>query len=194
MLATVFYPFAILATLAAVMVVFAKNSVRAVLWLVLCFFATAVLWLLLEAEFLAITLVLVYVGAVMVLFLFVVMMLDVERAAVQAKFITYLPVGLLVAGSVIAGLIWALSSKSFSEYTIVPSMDMTVNNIKLLGELLYTKYLFEFEVAGILLLVAIVSAISLTFRGSQGSKKQQLSRQVSATKASRLKVLGDDEL
>lgn len=187
----IFYCFGLVGLLSALMVVLSKNSVRSVLALILTFFATAGLWVLLEAEFLSMTLVLVYVGAVMVLFLFVVMMLDIDKAQKKEGFAQYLPVGLGVAVLVMAGLIYALSAKPFS-----PSLFPTPNphpqgysQITDLGVLLYTQYLYPFELAGVLLLVAIVAAISLTWRGRRTHKTPAPHWQVSVKKADRLTVV-----
>jgi len=187
----VFYVFATVAVLSAIQVVIAKNPVRSVLSLVLTFFATAVLWLLLELEFLAITLVLVYVGAVMVLFLFVVMMLDVELATLKAGFTRHLPLGGCVAVLVVVGLVYAVSPKEFplSQQLNLIEQGPNYSHVKALGEVLYTQYLYPLELAAILLLVAIISAISLTFRGRRRSKSQDPAEQVSVSKADRLRLV-----
>lgn len=189
-----FYAFAALAILSASMVVISKNSVRAVLFLVLTFFATAGLWMLLEAEFLAVTLVLVYVGAVMVLFLFVVMMLDVELASVREGFARFLPVGLSVAALVVFGLVFAVGAKHFGA-NIVPAPEphaANFSNVEDLGILLYTRFLYPFELAGILLLVAIIAAISLTFRGKRGTIAPNPTDQLKVQKEDRVKLVKMD--
>lgn len=188
---TVFYAFSALAILAASMVIFAKNPVRAVLFLILTFFATSGLWMLLEAEFLAIILVLVYVGAVMVLFLFVVMMLDIELAQTREGFIRYLPLGLGISTAVVLALIYAVGEKEFGLAVFgspIPH-DKTFSNIKALGALLYTQYWYPFEIAGVLLLVAIVSAISLTFRGKKENKAKDPAWQVAVQKRDRVRLI-----
>lgn len=187
----IFYGFSALAIFAASMVVISKNMVRAVLFLVLTFFATAGLWMLLEAEFLAVTLVLVYVGAVMVLFLFVVMMLDIELASIREGFARFLPLGLSVAALVVFGLVMAVGSKQFG-IDIVPVPEphaINFSNVTQLGTLLYTQFLYPFELAGILLLVAIIAAISLTFRGKRGSIAPNPTHQVNVRKEDRVRLL-----
>lgn len=188
----VFYGFATVAILSAVMVIVAKNSVRSVLFLILTFFATSGIWMLLEVDFLAFTLVLVYVGAVMVLFLFVVMMLDIELAALREGFTRYLPVGLGVAVLVIAGLAYALGTGQFGlQYFKAPEPhSIAYSEIKELGILLFNNYLYPFELAGLLLLVAIVAAISLTFRGRRElNKAPEPNRQISVSKKDRLQIV-----
>lgn len=186
-----FYFFAGLCLLSASMVVIARNPVRAVLFLVLTFFSMGGLWILLEAEFLAMTLVLVYVGAVMVLFLFVVMMLDIDLATLRSRFIHHLPLAFSVSVLVVLGLVTAIVNGHWAEGTrILPvSHPSTYSEVKHLGELLYSYYLFPFELAGILLLVAIVAAISLTFRGQRHKLTQKPSEQISVNKESRLRIV-----
>lgn len=184
----VFYLFSGVATLAALGVITSRNPVYSVLFLVLTFFSTACIWLLLEAEFLAITLVLVYVGAVMVLFLFVVMMLDINLAKLRSGFASYLPVGILVAIAMAAQLlilIWARETGS----KVLQYSDSDVSNTRLLGEWLYTQYLYPFEIAGFILLVAIVAAISLTHRRRPGTKYQDPSRQVKVNRDERVRLV-----
>lgn len=184
----VFYLFAGLAVLSALMVILSKNSVHAALFLVLSFVASSGVWLLAQAEFLAITLILVYVGAVMVLFLFVVMMLDVELNANKQKLVRYFPLAILVAVTFVSVLILAfLKDKMVS--TTLPSVTADYSNVKTLGQVLYTQYLLPFEIAGLLLTVAIIAAIGLTFRGRKPAKTVNPSDQVLVTKQSRLKIL-----
>lgn len=185
-----FYVFAFFAFSSAFVAIFVRNSVRAVLSLVLCFICTAAIWLLLESEFLALVLVLVYVGAVMVLFLFVVMMLDVDLASLRGGLAKFFPIGLSAAIIFFIGLFYALKSLPFSQ-TIFQSFKAPANynQVKRLGVVLYTEYLFALEVAGILLLVAMIAAISLTFRGRQGSKEADVSLQNSVQKKDRLTLL-----
>jgi len=189
-----FYVFSSLAILAGSMVVISKNPVRAVLFLVLTFFLTAGLWILLEAEFLAVTLVLVYVGAVMVLFLFVVMMLDIELASVREGFAHYLPLGLCGSVLVIISLIYAIGPAQFGlnvvELPLSHSIDYS--HVKELGTLLYTRFLYPFELAGILLLVAIIAAISITFRDKKESKSPQPNQQILVRKEDRVRLLKMD--
>ncbi len=186
-----FYFFASCALLAASFVVFTKNSVYAVLSLVLTFVMTAALWLMLEAEFLAITLVLVYVGAVMVLFLFVVMMLDIETTTLRAGFIRYWPFAILLLMSLGMFFAYAYSHKELfgAVNVILPQHGAEYNNVKALGMELYTKYLFAFEIAGILLFVGIIAAISLTFRGRRNSRYQEPSQQVHVDPNDRVKLV-----
>jgi NADH-quinone oxidoreductase subunit J len=187
-----FYLFAALTLFAATMVITRKNPVHSVLFLVLAFFSTAALWMLLEAEFLAIVLVLVYVGAVMVLFLFVVMMLDIDIAALQARFINYLPVGLLVAGAVVLEMFLVLGRGRFGLEQVPKPMpaDAALSNTESLGSVLYTVYMYPFEIAAVILLVAIIAAIGLTMRRRPGTKYQDPSKQVRIKKGpDRIQVL-----
>jgi len=187
----VFYLFSAVATLAALGVITSRNPVYSVLFLVLAFFSSACIWLLLEAEFLAIVLVLVYVGAVMVLFLFVVMMLDINLAKLRSGFASYLPVGLMVAVAMAAQLlilIWARGSGS----QVLEYGEPGGSNTRLLGEWLYTQYLYPFEIAGFILLVAIVAAISLTRRRRSETKYQDPSRQVQVKREERVRLVKMD--
>jgi NADH-quinone oxidoreductase subunit J len=184
----VFYFFAALLVFAAVRVISVRNPVHAVLHLVLAFFATAALWLLLEAEFLAITLVLVYVGAVMVLFLFVVMMLDLNIAPLREGFIRYLPVGVLI-GAVIAFEMIIVIRGGFDGATQVTRSGPDYSNTKEIGGVLYTDYLYPFELAAVILLLAIVAAIALTMRRRPGLKRQDVGRQVAAKRKDRVRLV-----
>lgn len=184
-----FYFFSALTIGSALMVILSKNPVRAVLFLVLTFFAMGSIWILLEAEFLAITLVLVYVGAVMVLFLFVVMMLDIDIAALRSSFMRYLPIGIIVSALVMVSLITAIFREHFDNHLLVKPHPANYNDVKQLGELLYTQYLYPFEIAGVILLVAIIAAISLTFRGHRGSRVQDPSKQIAVQKKDRLRIV-----
>jgi NADH-quinone oxidoreductase subunit J len=182
-----FYAFGLLLLVSAGLVVIVRNPVHAALWLVLSFFTAAALWLLLLAEFLAITLVLVYVGAVMVLFLFVVMMLDINIDLLREGFWKHLPialtVGLLMAAEM-AALAWRGASGSQLS-AAVPA----ASNTKALGQVLYTDYVFPFEIAAVILLVAIVAAIALTLRSRKQTKYQDPAVQLSAHKADRLRIV-----
>jgi NADH-quinone oxidoreductase subunit J len=175
-----FYAFAIVTVLAAGMVVTRRNPVHAVLFLVLAFVGSAGLWILLEAEFLAITLVLVYVGAVMVLFLFVIMMLDVEIAALKAQFIRYLPLGLLIALVMLVEIFLVVGPASFGleQFAKPPPQPADYSNTAELGMVLYTVYVYPFEIAAVILLVAIVAAIRLTLRRRPDNKYVDPSKQV----------------
>lgn len=187
----VFYSFAAWLIFAALMVVSSKHSVKAALFLVLSFASASAIWLLLEAEFLAISLIVVYVGAVMVLLLFVVMMMDVDYAALRQGFVRKLPLALIIAISFFAILYSFITHGGFSaeNYAIPASKPADYSNIKELGRVLYTEYVVAFEVAAVILLVAIIAAIALTFRGRRNRKTQNISKQLSATKQNRLKVV-----
>ena len=184
----VFYFFAILLVFAAGMVITVKNPVHAALFLVLAFFSSAAIWLLLEAEFLAIALVLVYVGAVMVLFLFVVMMLDVNLAELRAGFTKYLPVGGLVALLMMVAMSWVVGSRYFNREVSPHPADYS--NTLELGKVLYTDYIYPFEIAAIILLVAIVAAIALTMRERRPLlKTQKPESQVTVQRQDRIRLV-----
>ena len=187
----IFYVFAAILIASATLVVTTRNSVRATLFLVLCFFASSILWMLLEAEFLAITLVLVYVGAVMVLFLFVVMMLDVDYAALKEGFVRFLPLAIVVAGLVFAAIYTIVSSVNFGleAYALPAPHPADYSNVKELGRLIYTNYFYAFELAAVLLLLAIVAAISLTFRGARARKVQKPDWQIAVKRADRVELV-----
>jgi len=163
----------------------------AAFYLVLCFFSTAPIWLLLEAEFLAVVLVLVYVGAVMVLFLFVVMMLDINIATLRKGFVNNLPVGIATAIAMFTTMYLVLTSEKFGldKYAAPERSGADYNNIEQLGSVLYTDYILQFEVAAVILLVAIVAAISLTLRRRPNTKHQSIDAQVAVKSADRLKVV-----
>jgi len=187
----VFYFFALILVFSGVMVITVRNPVHAALYLVLAFFTSAAIWLLLEAEFLAITLVLVYVGAVMVLFLFVVMMLDLNLAPLREGFIRYLPAGALVAFLVVVELALVLGSGHFSpEAMPAPERHGSeYSNTKALGSILYTVYVYPFEIAAVILLVAIVAAIALTMRRRPGVKYQRPEEQVAVRREDRVRLV-----
>ncbi|MFZ5502816.1 MAG: NADH-quinone oxidoreductase subunit J [Pseudomonadota bacterium] len=185
----VFYLFATLTLVAALRVITASNPVHAVLFLVLAFFSSAGIWLLLEAEFLAITLVLVYVGAVMVLFLFVVMMLDINLVRLREGLWRWLPFGAVLAGVMLFEMIWVLGSYEVSDAVAPLRHAADYSNTKELGRLIYTDYLYPFELAAVLLLIAMVAAIALTLRRRKDSKSQVISEQISVKKADRLRVV-----
>ncbi|AOE50811.1 NADH-quinone oxidoreductase subunit J [Kangiella sediminilitoris] len=187
----VFYLFATLTVIGAIGVITIRNAVQAVLCLVLTFFSAAVLWMLLEAEFLAVTLVLVYVGAVMVLFLFVVMMLDVDYASLKAGFTKYLPLGIITALAMFGGIYWVIRSEVFGLDKVPEPAKHgpEYSNVTELGSVLYTNYFFAFEVAGVILLVAIIAAISLTFRGRRDRRGQSVPTQQQTSKEERLRIV-----
>jgi len=186
----VFYIFSALLLMSAGLMVTVRNPVFAALFLILTFFSTAAIWLLLEAEFLAIILVVVYVGAVMVLFMFVVMMLDINLSTMREGFAKYLPIGALVAilmalsmGLVINAGEFGLISDSIQRHSA------DYSNTSELGMALYTNYLYPFEIAGAILLVAIIAAISLTMRGPRSSKAQKPGDQVTVKSTDRLRIV-----
>ncbi len=186
-----FYLFSAILVVAASLVVTVRNPVKAALYLVLAFFSAACIWLTLEAEFLAIVLVLVYVGAVMVLFLFVVMMLDIDVARLREGFTQYLPVGLVIAGVMVAELAVVMLSGRFGLDAMPRPVGRGVDysNTRELGLVLYTDYVYAFEIAALILLVAIIAAISLTFRRRGGTKVQVIAEQLRVTKADRLRIV-----
>ncbi|TDJ32748.1 MAG: NADH-quinone oxidoreductase subunit J [Gammaproteobacteria bacterium] len=190
----IFYWFAAVLTASAVTVITVRNPVHAALFLVLCFFTSAGLWLLLEAEFLALTLVLVYVGAVMVLFLFVVMMLDINVEQLKQGFVRYLPVGALVAVVVMIELLVVVAGPNFGVERFGPPVkhDADYSNTAELGYTLYTDYVYPFEIAGVILLVAIIAAILLTLRKRPKTRYQNPSEQVQVRKEDRLRIIKMD--
>ncbi|MCJ7815861.1 MAG: NADH-quinone oxidoreductase subunit J [Xanthomonadales bacterium] len=188
----VFYAFSLVMLAAAVMVISVRNPVYAALYLVLAFFSAAAIWMLLEAEFLAIILIVVYVGAVMVLFLFVVMMLDINVAPLKEGFMRYLPAGILVAVLMAAELLAVLWSKGRFEagaYPLPAPHAADYSNTKAVGELLFTNYLLAFEVAGVILLVAIIAAVALTLRQRPGGHRQNPSLQVRVQRDERIRLV-----
>jgi NADH-quinone oxidoreductase subunit J len=188
-----FYLFAVLSVVAGVMVIVAKNPVHAVLYLILAFFNGAGLFILLGAEFLAMILIIVYVGAVAVLFLFVVMMLDVDFAELKAGFIKNAPVGLLVGGLVLAELILLFVGRGFGLSVTHPAAAAAaasdITNTQALGLVLYTKYVYFFEVAGLVLLVAMIGAIVLTLQHKVGVRRQSIAAQVARRPATAVEVV-----
>jgi NADH-quinone oxidoreductase subunit J len=187
----IFSVFAVTTVVCACAVVTVRNPVHAALFLVLTFFTSAVIWMTLEAEFLAISLVLVYVGAVMVLFIFVVMMLDINIARMREGFVRYLPLGLAVAAVMLLIMLSVVTSDVFvmdvgSEPIAKPA---DYSNTKALGAVLYTDYVFAFEIAAVILLVAIIAAISLTLRKRGKTKYQSPSAQIAVRKADRLRIV-----
>jgi NADH-quinone oxidoreductase subunit J len=182
--ALAFYVFAAVAVAAGVMVISARNPVHSVLFLILAFFNAAGLFVLLGAEFLAMILVVVYVGAVAVLFLFVVMMLDVDLVEMRQGFLQYLPIGGLIGLVLLAELFmvagaWISAPESFSATGVPILPPDQVSNTEALGRVLYTKYIYLFQASGLILLVAMVGAIVLTLRRREGVRRQSISAQVS---------------
>lgn len=187
----VFYLFAAILLFSAWMVISSRYPVRAVLFLVLAFFSSAVLWMLLQAEFLALVLIFVYVGAVMTLFLFVVMMLNLDIAPRQRGWVRYLPFGALIIGLLLF-LMWrAIQGSVFPPqvYHWIAQPE-SYSNVKQLGAVLYTQYVYPFELAAVLLLVAIVAAIALAFRGRRkNSKTQTINKQLAVRREDRVKLI-----
>jgi len=182
-----FYAFATVLVIAALGVISVKNSVHAALLLVLCFFTTAALWLLMQAEFLAIALVLVYVGAVMVLFLFVVMMLDINTEPMREGFIRYLPIGIGVALVMLAEMVGLMGVKSLA--TPPPVDPAGASNTVWLGNALFRNFLLPFETAAVILTVAVIAAIMLTLRKRENTKYQNPSRQVAVKASERVRIV-----
>jgi len=189
-----FYLFAAILVASAVMVIAARNPVHSVLFLILGFFNAAGLFVLMGAEFLAMILVVVYVGAVAVLFLFVVMMLDVDFAALRSGFLRYLPigglVGLILLGelALIAGA-WSFAPEAASASQLPIPDPGQVTNTHALGLVLYTDYVYAFQVAGLILLVAMIGAIVLTLREREGVRRQDISRQINRTREQSIEVV-----
>ncbi|WP_237151610.1 NADH-quinone oxidoreductase subunit J [Oryzibacter oryziterrae] len=188
-----FYLFAAIAIASAVMVISSRNPVHSVLFLILTFVSASGLFMLVGAEFLALLLIVVYVGAVAVLFLFVVMMLDVNFAALRQGFMQYLPIGVLVGIIFLAELLavagaWVMAPTAISSVS-APSPDLaTTSNTMALGQLIYTRYVFFFEAAGMVLLVAMIGAIVLTLRHRTYVKRQNISVQVARTRSTAIEV------
>ncbi len=187
-----FYLFSIVAVASAVMVIAARNPVHSVLYLILCFFNAAGLFILMGAEFLAMILVVVYVGAVAVLFLFVVMMLDVDFVKLREGFLNYLPIGAVIGFIVLVELVlvfgtWTLAPAKLK--TIASTSGTAVSNTQALGEVLYTKYFLWFQTAGLILLVAMIGAIVLTLRHKEGVKRQVIADQVARSPATAVSVV-----
>lgn len=186
-----FYVFAVILVVSGLRVITVRNPVHAALFLVLAFVSMACIWLLLEEEFLAIVLVLVYVGAVMVLFLFVVMMLDINLARLREGFIRYVWVGAGVALFIVAQLAFVFGAKQAGLVEAVPPEGRAADysNTEELGRILYTDYVYAFEIAAAVLLVAIVAAIALTMRRRPGTKHQRPSEQVAVRRADRIRIV-----
>lgn len=189
-----FYVFATMVVLSATMVITVRNPVRAVLFLVLTFFCSAAIWLLLEAEFLAIALVLVYVGAVMVLFLFVVMMLDINIARLREGFTRYLPIGVVVVImlGVMLGMLVGPEHFGLAKFGEPARHAANYSNTRELGMVLYTVYVYPFEIAAVILLVAIVAAIALTLRRRPQTKYQDPDLQVAVKRSDRIRLVKMD--
>ena len=192
--AILFYIFAAVAVASGVLVVSARNPVHSVLFLILAFFNAAGLFVLIGAEFLAMILVIVYVGAVAVLFLFVVMMLDIDFAEMRSGFVRYLPIGTLVGLILLAELVLVIGSlvgTPVLPYSApkLAAGGVTLTNTRALGDILYTRYLFGFQMAGLILLVAMIGAIVLTLRHRADVRRQSISAQLARTRAQSVDVV-----
>jgi len=186
-----FYGFAAILVIAALGLITSRNPVHSALFLVLAFFQSAMLWLLMEAEFLAVVLLLVYVGAVMVLFLFVVMMLDINMERMREGYTRYMPLGIGVAVVVIleiGNVIW-FRSQDLPFLTVPEPHPAGYSNTKELGSVLYTEYVYAFELAAFVLLLAIVAAITLTMRRRPGLKTQNIAEQVAVRREDRVRLV-----
>ena len=187
----IFFAFAGLLLFSGLMVITLKNPVQNALFLVLAFFAAAGLWLLVEAEFLALVLVLVYVGAVMTLFLFVVMTLNINIDRKRQGFVRYLPYGIVLMALIVGLMIYVLGPQHYSTASLPAAIQHTADfsNVKALGAVLYTDYAYSFEIGGILLLVAIIAAISLAFRGTRNTKQITASAQIKIDPKDRVRLV-----
>jgi NADH-quinone oxidoreductase subunit J len=188
-----FWAFFTITVLAAIGVISLKNPVHAALSLVLTFFTTACLWLLLQAEFLGITLILVYVGAVMVLFLFVVMMLDINTTPLREGFARYFPIAMIVAAIMlleILALLGITKNTDPGELSATdPAAAMNLSNIEWIGQSLFTRYMLPFEIAAVILTVAMVVAVMLTLRRRVGTKTQDPAKQVAVRREDRIRLV-----
>ena len=185
-----FYIFAAVTVFAALRVITARNPVHAALFLVLAFFNVAGLWMLLQAEFLALALIMVYVGAVMVLFLFVVMMLDINIERMRQGFWSNLPLGMLVGLLMVAEMAVVLSGRYFGLANLPPqTLPANYSNTKELARLLYTDYAYPFEIASVILLVAIIVAVMLTLRRRKDTKTMQASDQIAVKSKDRMRLV-----
>ncbi|MBS0228427.1 MAG: NADH-quinone oxidoreductase subunit J [Proteobacteria bacterium] len=182
---------AAVACVAALAAISSRNPVHAVLWLVLTFFSVACTWIIGDAEFLGVALVLVYVGAVMVLFLFVVMMLDMERVPKREGFVRYLPVGLVVAALMLGQMLVLIGVRSAIEVPLSadPAAAAGASNTQWLARALFTEFLLPFEVAAVILTVAVVAAVMLTLRRREGARHQNPAEQVRAKAADRIRMV-----
>lgn len=186
-----FYIFATVLVCAALGVILARNPVHSALLLVLCFFNSAVIWVMLDAEFLGIVLVLVYVGAVMVLFLFVIMMLDVDTERFRKELVSYWPLAVAVAGFVVFAIVNVIVVRQLggTSFRTAPPLPAGYSNTRTLGEALFTRYAYPAQIAAVILLVASVAAIVLTLRGRKGHKPQDIAQQVAVRAADRVRLI-----
>ncbi|HEX6929938.1 MAG TPA: NADH-quinone oxidoreductase subunit J [Gammaproteobacteria bacterium] len=187
----IFWPAALMLLGAALAVITVRNPVHAALFLIVCFFSSAVLWLLLEAEFLGIALVLVYVGAVMVLFLFVVMMLDINISVIREGFVKFAPVAALVAIAMAGLLGWVIWSQQLGvpEFVKPEPRPADYSNTTAIGQVMYTEYVYPFEIASVILLVGIIVAIALTMRRRTGTRAQDPAEQVKVRREDRIRMV-----
>ena len=186
-----FYAFGFVTVAAALSVITLKNTVHAVLALVLTFFSAACLWMLLDAEFLALALIVVYVGAVMVLFLFVVMMLDLDQEKLREGFVKFLPVGLIVAAAMLAEMLGLIGVRAMHLQVMGadPAAVAGTSNTAWLGRALYTQYLLSFEVAALILTVGVVAAVALTLRQRGDARYESASQQVKVNPRDRVRIV-----
>jgi len=192
--AIMFYVFAVLAVASGVLVVSSRNPVHSVLFLIVAFFNAAGLFVLIGAEFLAMILVIVYVGAVAVLFLFVVMMLDIDFVQLRSGFVRYLPIGALVGFILLAELVlvigsWVVAPGVPNAAAVSAVGGVSLSNTRALGDILYTRYLFAFQAAGLILLVAMIGAIVLTLRHRADVRRQSIAAQLARTRAQTIEVV-----
>lgn len=186
-----FYAFAFVTVVAALSVVTLKNTVHAVLALVLTFFSSACLWMLLEAEFLALALIVVYVGAVMVLFLFVVMMLDIDQEKMREGFVKFLPVGLIVALVMLVEMLGLIGVRAMHAHVMGanPAVAAGMSNTAWLGQALYTRFLLPFEIAALILTVGVVAAVALTLRERRDARHESPGQQVKVDPRERVRIV-----
>ena len=184
-----FYVFSVILVIAAVRVITARNPVHAALFLVLSFFSAAGIWMLLKAEFLAIVLVLVYVGAVMVLFLFVVMMLDINMDKMREGFWGYFPLAATIGVIIVLEMAAVLLRSFWTSDSQVPAVSDTIGQTKPLGKLIYTEYVYAFEIAAVILLVAIVAAVALTLRKRKDTKYFDPAKAVKVKASARVRLV-----
>ncbi|WP_158885092.1 NADH-quinone oxidoreductase subunit J [Rhodanobacter sp. L36] len=189
-----FYAFGFVTVAAALSVITLKNTVHAVLALVLTFFSAACLWMLIDAEFLALALIVVYVGAVMVLFLFVVMMLDIDQERLREGFVKFLPVGLIVAAAMLAEMLGLIGVRALHAHVMGadPAAVAGVSNTEWLGMALYTRYLLPFEVAALILTVGVVAAVALTLRQRADARYETAAQQVKVNARDRVRIVKMD--
>lgn len=192
----IFYCFAVMAIASASLVVFSRSPIYSILFLVLTFFATAGIWIILQAEFLGLILVIIYVGAVMTLFLFVVMMLDLEEVLKHRSLVRFYPVVMILVGLIFAGLLifvgpWHFG---FQNFPAPPALPANYSSTKALGGVLYTHYMLPFELAGVILLVGMVSAIALTQRAKRNRRRQVPAEQIAVQPEDRLRMVKDKDI